>query len=60
MLKGEYGLKDIYMGVPVKLGKNGIEGIFELQLNKAEKKLLMESAESVRSVMKTLDDMKLF
>ncbi len=53
-------LKDIYMGVPVKLGKNGIEGIFELQLNKAEKKLLMESAESVRSVMKVLDEMKIF
>jgi malate dehydrogenase len=60
MLKGEYGLKDIYMGVPVKLGKNGIESIFELQLNKAEKKLLMESAESVKSVMKVLDEMKLF
>ena len=60
MLKGEYGLKDIYMGVPVKLGKNGIESIFELQLNKSEKKLLMESADSVKSVMKVLDDMKLF
>ncbi len=59
-LKGEYGLKDIYMGVPVKLGKNGIEGIFELQLNKAEKKDLMESAEAVKSVMKSLDEMKLF
>jgi malate dehydrogenase len=59
-LKGEYGLKDIYMGVPVKLGKNGIEGIFELQLNKAEKKDLMESAEAVKNVMKSLDDMKLF
>lgn len=60
LLNGEYGLKDIYMGVPVKLGKNGIEGIFELKLNKSEKKELMESAESVRSVMKVLDDMKLF
>jgi malate dehydrogenase len=59
-LNGEYGLKDIYMGVPVKLGKNGVETIFELQLNKAEKKLLVESADSVKSVMKVLDDMKLF
>jgi len=43
-LDGEYGLKDIYMGVPVKLGKNGIEKIFEIDLNKDEKKLLIDSA----------------
>ncbi len=59
-LQGEYGLKDVYMGVPVKLGKNGIEGIFELQLDKDEKKLLDESAKSIKSVMKVLDDMKIF
>ncbi len=59
-LNGEYGLKDIYMGVPVKLGKNGIEEIFELQLNKDEKKLMDDSAASVKKVMKVLDDMKLF
>lgn len=59
-LQGEYGLKDIYMGVPVKLGKNGIEEIFELQLNSAENKELQESAKSVKKVMKILDDMKLF
>lgn len=57
-LTGEYGLKDIYMGVPVKLGKNGIEEVFELQLNKDEKKLLMDSAASVKKVMKVLDDLK--
>lgn len=59
-LQGEYGLKDVYVGVPVKLGKNGIEGIFELQLEKEEKKLLTDSAKSIKGVMKTLDDMKLF
>ena len=59
-LQGEYGLKDVYMGVPVKLGKNGIEGIFELQLDKDEKNLLNESAKSIKSVMKVLDDMKIF
>ncbi|MCP4551321.1 MAG: malate dehydrogenase, partial [Bacteroidetes bacterium] len=59
-LQGEYGLKDIYMGVPVKLGKNGIEEIYELQLNKEELKELQESAKSVKKVMKVLDDMKLF
>ncbi len=59
-LQGEYGLKDIYMGVPVKLGKEGVEEIFELQLQKDEKKMLMDSAGSVKKVMKVLDDMKLF
>ncbi|MCD4737546.1 MAG: malate dehydrogenase [Bacteroidales bacterium] len=59
-LQGEYGLKDIYMGVPVKLGKNGIEEIFELDLNKEEMKLVKDSAVSVKKVMKVLDDMKLF
>lgn len=59
-LNGEYGLKDIYLGVPVKLGRNGVEEIIELQLNGEEKKLLLESAGSVKSVMDVLDDMKLF
>lgn len=58
-LQGEYGLKDIYMGVPVKLGKNGVEGIFELKLNKDENKLLQESAIAIKKVMKELDDMKI-
>jgi len=59
-LQGEYGLKDIYMGVPVKLGKTGIKEIIEIQLNKEEKKLLNESATAVKKVMKVLDDMKVF
>jgi malate dehydrogenase len=56
-LQGEYGLKDIYLGVPVVLGKNGIEKIIELDLNDAEKALLQESAEAVKSVMDVLDNM---
>jgi malate dehydrogenase len=56
-LNGEYGLKDIYLGVPVVLGKNGIEKIIELQLNDDEKALLAESAEAVKSVMDVLDTM---
>ncbi len=56
-LKGEYGLKDIYLGVPVKLGRNGIEQIIELQLNVEEKKLLSDSAIAVREVMGVLDNM---
>ncbi|HYW95142.1 MAG TPA: malate dehydrogenase [Bacteroidales bacterium] len=59
-LNGEYGLKNIYLGVPVKLGRQGVEEIIEINLNQDEKKLLAESANSVKSVMKILDDMKLF
>ena len=56
-LQGEYGLKDIYLGVPVKLGVTGIEEIIELDLNDEEKALLNESANHVRDVMKVLDGM---
>ncbi len=58
LLNGEYGMKDIYLGVPVKLGKNGIEQIIELQLNADEKKLLEDSAVAVREVMGALDKMR--
>ena len=50
-------MKDIYLGVPVKLGKNGIEEIIELDLNDAEKELLENSATAVRDVMAVLDKM---
>jgi malate dehydrogenase len=56
-LQGEYGLKDIYLGVPVVLGKNGVEKIIELQLNDAEKALLADSAKAVKEVMDVLDKM---
>ena len=59
-LTGEYGMNDIYLGVPVKLGKNGIEQIIELQLNTEEMAALNESATAVRSVCGVLDTMKLF
>ncbi len=55
-LQGEYGLKDIYLGVPVKLGKNGIEEIIELKLNDEEKALLNTSATAVKEVMSVLDN----
>ena len=57
---GEYGLNDIYLGVPCILGKNGIERIITLNLDDNEKKMLVESAMSVKSVMDVLDEMKLF
>lgn len=58
-LQGEYGLSDIYLGVPVILGKNGIEEIIELELNDAEKTLLANSAKSVKDVMGVLDKMEI-
>jgi malate dehydrogenase len=60
LLNGEYGMKNIFMGVPVKLGKNGVEEILEIHLNAEEKALLETSAKSIRSVMDILDKMKLF
>lgn len=47
-LNGEYGKKDIYLGVPVKLGRRGVEEIIDLELNADEKKALDRSAEAVR------------
>jgi len=59
-LNGSYGLKDVFLGVPVKLGKDGVEEIIEIDLTKDEKALLTSSAASVKEVMKVLDDMKIF
>ncbi|RLD34961.1 MAG: malate dehydrogenase, partial [Bacteroidetes bacterium] len=59
-LKGEYGMNDVFLGVPVKLGKNGIEEIIEVELNGEERKLLEESSNAVKGVMGILDDMKFF
>ncbi|MBM3452836.1 MAG: malate dehydrogenase [Bacteroidetes bacterium] len=58
-LEGEYGLSNIYLGVPVILGKNGIEKIIELDLTDEEKALLYESADAVKGVMNVLDNMNL-
>ncbi|WP_276371723.1 malate dehydrogenase [Chryseolinea sp. H1M3-3] len=54
-LEGEYGIKDCYLGVPVVLGKNGIERVIELDLDKDEKALLESSRKAVREVMDVLE-----
>jgi len=54
-LEGEYGIKNCYLGVPVVLGKNGIEKVIELDLNEAERGLLESSRVAVREVMDVLD-----
>jgi len=55
-LEGEYGLKDICFGVPVKLGERGVEAVIELQLTDEEKALVAKSAESVK---KSIAELKL-
>ncbi len=54
-LDGEYGIDDCYLGVPVILGKNGIEKFIELDLNDEEKELLEVSRSHVKEVMAVLD-----
>ena len=56
-LEGEYGIDDCYLGVPVILGKNGVEKVIELDLNDDEKTLLETSRQHVKEVMSVLDKM---
>ncbi|MGE5433814.1 MAG: malate dehydrogenase [Candidatus Doudnabacteria bacterium] len=53
-LEGEYGIEGLYMGVPVKLGRGGIEGVVELELSEDERTMLNESADAVREVVGVL------
>ncbi|TAF99139.1 MAG: malate dehydrogenase [Cytophagia bacterium] len=54
-LEGEYGIKDCYLGVPVILGKNGVEKIIELKLEESERQLLEASRQKVKEVMDIYD-----
>ncbi|MCF8083514.1 MAG: malate dehydrogenase [Deltaproteobacteria bacterium] len=51
LLKGEYGIEDLFIGVPVKLGKEGVEEIIEIELQAAEKEALNRSADAVRTLV---------
>jgi malate dehydrogenase len=53
-LEGEYGIDGLYMGVPVKLGRRGIEEVIELELSEDEQTMLNESADAVREVVGVL------
>lgn len=57
-LEGEYGIDDCYLGVPVVLGRNGVEKVIELKLDEEEMKLMQVSRQHVLDVMKVLDNMK--
>ena len=54
-LDGQYGIKDLFIGVPVKLGENGIEEIIEIKLTQDEQASLSHSADAVRALV---EDMK--
>ena len=54
-LNGEYGLKDVFVGVPVKLGKEGVSQIIDLKLTSSEMEMLNASADEVRSMMAVYD-----
>ena len=60
LLEGEYGLTDLTIGVPVILGKNGIEKIVEIDLTEDEKALLSQSADGVSATNGLLSDLNLF
>ncbi len=53
-LEGEYGLKDIFFGVPVTLGRGGVEKVWEITLTLQERTMLNKSAELIRSTMAAL------
>jgi malate dehydrogenase len=53
-LEGEYGIDGLYMGVPVKLGREGAEQIIELDLDESERAALATSADAVRDVVGVL------
>ena len=50
-LQGEYGMKDLFLGVPCKLGKRGLEKVIEVTLTPDEKAALAKSADAVREPM---------
>jgi malate dehydrogenase len=52
-LEGEYGLRDLFLGVPVKLGRNGVEEVLEVELTPEEQAALERSAADVRETMET-------
>ncbi|TAH38548.1 MAG: malate dehydrogenase [Planctomycetota bacterium] len=58
-LNGQYGLKDIYLGVPCVLGARGVERVVELELDESGMKLLHKSAEAIRKDLKILREKQL-
>ena len=53
-LQGEYGITGLFVGVPVKLGANGVEQIVEIELNESERALLQQSASAVKELVEVM------
>jgi malate dehydrogenase len=58
ILHGEYGIEGLFVGVPVKLGRNGVEEIIEFDLTEEEKAALKKSADHVKEVCEIVDNLK--
>ena len=56
LLNGEYGFNDVYAGVPVKLGTEGVEEIIEIELNSDEKSALSKSVDSVIELLEIMEE----
>jgi len=57
-LNGQYGLSDLFLGAPARLGRNGVEEIIEVELNAEERQLLEVSAEHVRANVAKLEELQ--
>jgi malate dehydrogenase len=57
-LKGEYGVKDLYVGVPVIIGGNGVEKVLEIKLDAVEKKMLKQSVSAVKKLVEAVKKIK--
>ena len=57
-LKGEYGVKDLYVGVPVIIGSKGVEKVIEIKLDKREKTMFRKSVNSVKKLVDTVKKIK--
>ncbi len=53
-LQGEYGIKDLFVGVPIKLGAKGMEQVIEIELTSEERSLLQKSAEAVKELIRVM------
>jgi malate dehydrogenase len=57
-LKGEYGVKDLYVGVPVIIGSKGVEKVLEIKLDSVEKKMLKKSTVAVKKLVEVVKKIK--
>jgi malate dehydrogenase len=57
LCQGEYGIDDLFVGVPVKLGRDGIEEIVEIELDDAEKEELQKSAAAVKELVGAMENL---